>query len=211
MKKVKKVVCGGLMGVLAAITSTGLSGCALLYGAGGAILYTASWAFDAVALLFTPEAPKDEIVEDRLYISNDDSLYDRVDHTNNRAEILYYSTTHDDWLGDGERVAVLDYGSSIADLFKDSDYWLPLPMTAGAQTLAENAIEKYFTEAPTAPLDGEGYWYYCDRFQSYYDSENRGQYLYEIDPENYTYRTNDYVIAWYSTELNRLCYFDWDQ
>jgi hypothetical protein len=211
MKKAKKVICSVATGAVAVFAAAALSGCSLLYGAGGAILMTLSWIPDAVVSLFTPAATKDEVVEGRLPVSDDEYLYDRVDHTANRAEILYYSNTHDNWLGDGERIAVLDYGTSIAEHLTDSAYWLPLPMAAGAQELAESIITRYFEDVPTAPLDGAGYWYYCDRFQSYYDEENRGQYLFEIDTENYTYRTEDYVIAWYNTDMNRLCYFDWDQ
>jgi hypothetical protein len=136
------------------------------------------------------------------------SLRAALEETTINISLKYDNSTMGGWTGDGEITVILDFSEPITYLVQDSSYWLPLPLAENVENFFEQYIEEYLPEDDfVMPQEVNGYWTYVNN--GYYLSSpwQEGNYLYEIDINNFNFASSQYSFAWYDTEINRLYFF----
>jgi hypothetical protein len=197
----KKLSCVGIAAIMG-LSTIGLSGCAFLFDV-AIDLYDFAYRLTHKPLTDTERI---ENLEGRLYLSEEQTLLDVVDHETNPVSLLYLQDNIE--LGEGTYTAVYQYTAPIEEHFQDTPYWLPLPLEGAAKTFFDESVAPHFTEANVKhPNEMTGYWFYYN-YDPHSDFDMHGRFLGAIDPKSYIFNmTGDYHIAWYDVETMQTCYF----
>jgi hypothetical protein len=203
----KTMSCVGIAAIMG-LTAIGLSGCSNVIEQLGTL-------FGLLINSFRPVSEEERIakrinnVKSSLRVEDGTWLCDALEETTINVSLEYYNSTMGGWSGDGESAAILDFSEPIAYLVQDSSYWLPLPLAKNVENFFEQYIEDFLTEGDfVMPQEVNGYWTYIN--SGYYLSSpwQEGDYLYEIDINNFNFASSQYVFAWYNTAINRIYFYE---
>jgi hypothetical protein len=198
--------CVGIAAIMG-LTTIGLSGCSNVIAQLGAL-------FGLLIESLKPVSEEEKIaqrinkVKTSLRVEDGTWLCDALEETTINISLKYDNSTMGGWTGDGEITVILDFSEPITYLVQDSSYWLPLPLAENVENFFEQYIEEYLPEDDfVMPQEVNGYWTYVNN--GYYLSSpwQEGNYLYEIDINNFNFASSQYSFAWYDTEINRLYFF----